>query len=187
MNSVEQASWINKSQPGLFRWLLSRYSIASRILLDGAYLWLHGEQIWSVEKDGSIQFYKPTGYYILWVNPGAEKESRYFPHIVSGGMIFCFTDDKWWEKMYHPEAVNEWFLEQTTYVSVAHYVGKSQIDRILFQAILRYLTSNSDSKTERLLTLLSQPVYQVTKRWHQRVYIGERDDIEYLESANFSQ
>lgn len=193
MNTNNQASWLWNRPAGIINSFLKYTRANVSTLLDGAYLWWPGE--WII-----IPFYnkniRQMDIGLDWdekvvritaSNPGIKiVVSRFLSSQISGNVLAVLD----WEELNpinHFAAVQAWLLEKKDYWDIFMYNGNIGAAR-LFQKMQNqendFLWVNpSEQDREELAKYresyrcapeLPNSAYQVTKKWHGRIFLKDR-------------
>ncbi len=198
--NIEQAVWAWMKKAWILKSIYNFTRVSVSTLVDGAYLWLPWEDL-------LIPFYDHAnrkldlGLYwverrvkIAAVNPGIQiLASRFLMPRITGD-ILAILEWKNFQPITHVEAENEGFLKEKGYSDIFTYTG--DIDgRWLFNKMLkqeRVLSENTLPKStqEQILETfreidsfqinapeLPERAYQVTKEWHWKLFLVNREKI----------
>lgn len=174
-NIIEQASWLWQREAGIFKSILN-FRVSVGTLLDGAHLGWPGEWILrpffneDLRKIDLGLFWNRNSTRIAASNPGIKiMASRFLQSQISGDVLAVLE----WKKFYsitHDEAQGVWFIEEKIYPDIFTYNGDLD-GRWLFRKIKQQQDEGD------CLHPLPETAYQVTKRWHGRIFLVNREKI----------
>jgi len=153
---TDQATWLHLPEPGLRDSWKRKDEYPD--LMEGTYFWLNGDPILDTREE-IAQW--PTGYIAIH-NPWLRKRSAFLSDIFAGKILAVLGADGSPDRaITFPEAENEWWIQEKTYLEAWRYLGKN--------------TMTMCARIWIAQKIIPDTVYQLTKKWTGKIAITERD------------